>query len=517
MVLKCSHYKYHTDENKCTGSYEECIKGVDCKSGNDTSHCFVVWEEGGRGVIGAGCNYNYNNTNEVCYSDCIGQPKGKLHYCCCTEDFCNSKFKLPPAMPIKAPENEDPQGNQTAKNNSDLSWSAFPILMMFVVICALVYKHTRRHRRKSSIRRSESGDGAGIRLKDNSHQSTQFHELYEHGDFNRNQNNNINSRGQQTVITMRNQNNTNFINRQVGVETDKIDLSNIELLEVIGSGRFGTVHRAHLDNTTVAVKITSFKDNQSYANELQIYSLPKLRHPNILSFIASDEHLDPEHYCLILEYAPNGSLHNFLKESIVDWDQFLHITLGVVTGLAHLHESDIAHRDFKSKNVLLKHDLTPCITDFGVATILDTTAGSQTSQPKKYLQVGTPRYMAPEVLECSVSFTKSSFTKIDVYALSLVVWELLTRTSPLRIPGQDMVVDYNRDYQLPFEEFVGPQPTIDLMRQVVVVDKIRPPMREEWRSFPALYRAIEDGWEYDHDARISASCFLERVESLRVE
>ncbi|MCZ8632476.1 MAG: protein kinase, partial [Spiroplasma sp. Tabriz.8] len=74
---------------------------------------------------------------------------------------------------------------------------------------------------------------------------------------------------------------------------------------------------------------------------------------------------------------------------------------------------------------------SPCITDFGVAEMLDITSGSQIEHRKKFLQVGTPRYMAPEVLECSVTFTKTSFTKIDVYALSLVLWELLSRCYPL--------------------------------------------------------------------------------------
>jgi len=74
-------------------------------------------------------------------------------------------------------------------------------------------------------------------------------------------------------------------------------------------------------------------------------------------------------------------------------------------------------------------------------------------------------------------------------------------------------------YRLPFEDQVGSNPDINTMRQVVVCDKLRPPFRECWSYYPLsrMSQAIIDGWEYDHDARISASCFVERIESLPMQ
>ncbi len=149
---------------------------------------------------------------------------------------------------------------------------------------------------------------------------------------------------------------------------------------------------------------------------------------------------------------PSGSLHDYLKSSTVSWNEMCKIAHSISRGLAHLHEEllpkgqqdmklAVAHRDFKSKNVLLKEDLTACIGDFGLALIFE---------PDKEIadtgQVGTKRYMAPEVLDGAITYSRESFLRIDMYACGLVLWELASRCS---IPGPGGVVA--REYELPFE------------------------------------------------------------------
>lgn len=97
-------------------------------------------------------------------------------------------------------------------------------------------------------------------------------------------------------------------------------------------------------------------------------------------------------------------------------------------GLAHLHEEDggkpaVAHRDFKSKNVLLKADMSACIADFGLALVFVCGRGCGDAHG----QVGTRRYMAPEVLDGAINFTKDAFLRIDMYACALVLWEISSR------------------------------------------------------------------------------------------
>ena len=87
-------------------------------------------------------------------------------------------------------------------------------------------------------------------------------------------------------------------------------------------------------------------------------------------------------YWILSEYYDHGSLSDYLKGHLVSWPEALRIAEGVARGLAHLHEEAplcraagvgqkpaVAHRDFKSKNVLLRRDLTPCVADFGLALI----------------------------------------------------------------------------------------------------------------------------------------------------
>lgn len=105
-----------------------------------------------------------------------------------------------------------------------------------------------------------------------------------------------------------------------------------------------------------------------------------MKHPNILEFIGVEKHLDQSEYWLITAYHSYGSLCDYLKAHTVTWSDLCKISESMARGLMHLHEEipaskadglkpAVAHRDFKSKNVLLKSDLTACIADFGLALV----------------------------------------------------------------------------------------------------------------------------------------------------
>lgn len=123
-----------------------------------------------------------------------------------------------------------------------------------------------------------------------------------------------------------------------------------------------------------------------------------------------------------------GSLCDYLKAHTLTWAEAWRIAACVARGLAHLHEEGggkpaVAHRDFKSKNVLLKSDMSACIADFGLALIF--VPGRACGDA--HGQVGTRRYMAPEVLDGAINFTKDAFLRIDMYACALVLWEIVSR------------------------------------------------------------------------------------------
>lgn len=127
---------------------------------------------------------------------------------------------------------------------------------------------------------------------------------------------------------------------------------------------------------TVAVKAYRQQAFESFKHEYCIYSLPELKHENILRLLGFEERqiVPPSlEYCLIFDYYENGSLYEYLKNRTVSFPELLKICLGIAAGLAHLHNSDtsiVVHRDIKSKNVLLRSDLTACISDFNLAIVL---------------------------------------------------------------------------------------------------------------------------------------------------
>jgi activin receptor type-2 len=204
-----------------------------------------------------------------------------------------------------------------------------------------------------------------------------------------------------------------------------------------------------------------------------------------------------------------------LKAHTVTYVDLLRIAEGIARGLTYLHEElpdkgqglkpSVAHRDFKSKNVLLKPDLTACIADFGLALVF------QPNEPANEAlgQVGTRRYMAPEVLEGAISFSRDALLRIDMYACGLVLWELVSRCT-----DQDGEVG---NYQLPFEEEIGPHPSLEDIQEVVCQAKKRPEIKESWRRHAGLRTICEtivECTDADAEARLSASCVEERLSSL---
>uniref|UniRef100_A0A2K6F959 Serine/threonine-protein kinase receptor n=1 Tax=Propithecus coquereli TaxID=379532 RepID=A0A2K6F959_PROCO len=163
-------------------------------------------------------------------------------------------------------------------------------------------------------------------------------------------------------------------------------------------------------------------------------------------------------------------------------------------------------QDIKSKNVLLKNNLTACIADFGLALKFE--AGK--SAGDTHGQVGTRRYMAPEVLEGAINFQRDAFLRIDMYAMGLVLWELASRCT-----AADGPVD---EYMLPFEEEIGQHPSLEDMQEVVVHKKKRPVLRDYWQKHAGmamLCETIEECWDHDAEARLSAGCVGERITQMQ--
>lgn len=170
----------------------------------------------------------------------------------------------------------------------------------------------------------------------------------------------------------------------------------VELIEIKARGRFGCIWKAQMNSTVVAVKVFPLQDRQSWQNEREFYSLPHVgSHDCILHFIGAEKRCMMSELWLITHYHERGSLYDYLKGSTVTVKELFAIASSMCRGLAFLHsvvssggseKPSVAHRDIKSRNILLKLDSTACIADFGLALILSQNPGDVHGQVFLYLE-----------------------------------------------------------------------------------------------------------------------------------
>ncbi|KAG6940018.1 activin A receptor type 1C, partial [Chelydra serpentina] len=293
----------------------------------------------------------------------------------------------------------------------------------------------------------------------------------------------------------------------------------IVLQEIVGKGRFGEVWRGKWCGEDVAVKIFSSRDERSWFREAEIYQTIMLRHENILGFIAADNKDNGTwtQLWLVSEYHEQGSLFDYLNRNAVTIDGLIKLALSIASGLAHLHmeivgtqgKPAIAHRDLKSKNILVKKNETCAIADLGLAVRHD--AVLNTIDIPQNPRVGTKRYMAPEILDDIMNMSIfESFKRADMYSLGLVYWEISRRCS---IGG---IIE---EYQLPYYDVVPSDPSIEDMRRVVCEQKLRPNIPNQWQSCEALRimgRIMRECWYANGAARLTALRIKKTISQLCV-
>ncbi|XP_045875650.1 activin receptor type-1C isoform X2 [Meles meles] len=208
---------------------------------------------------------------------------------------------------------------------------------------------------------------------------------------------------------------------------------------------------------------------------------------------------------LVSEYHELGSLYDYLNRNIVTVAGMIKLALSIASGLAHLHmeivgtqgKPAIAHRDIKSKNILVKKCETCAIADLGLAVKHDSVLN--TIDIPQNPKAGTKRYMAPEMLDDTMNVNIfESFKRADIYSLGLVYWEIARRCS---------VGGIVEEYQLPYYDMVPSDPSIEEMRKVVCDQKFRPSIPNQWQSCEALRvmgRIMRECWYANGAARLTA-------------
>ncbi|OMO64898.1 hypothetical protein COLO4_31710 [Corchorus olitorius] len=192
----------------------------------------------------------------------------------------------------------------------------------------------------------------------------------------------------------------------------------------LGEGGFGEVYKGTLSNgQEIAIKRLSRGSGQGaeeFKNEAVLVA--KLQHRNLVRVLGFC--LEGEEKILIYEFVPNKSLDYFLfdpaKQGELDWSRRYKIIGGAARGILYLHEDSrfrIIHRDLKASNILLDGDMTPKISDFGLARIF----GVDQTQATTRRVVGTYGYMSPEYVMHGQFSVKS-----DAYSFGVLVLEIVS-------------------------------------------------------------------------------------------
>ncbi|MFS7966417.1 putative protein kinase RLK-Pelle-CrRLK1L-1 family [Helianthus anomalus] len=194
---------------------------------------------------------------------------------------------------------------------------------------------------------------------------------------------------------------------------------------VIGEGGFGKVYKGRISGEeaghVVAIKRLDSMSNQGELEfRAEINMLSKLRHCHLVSLIGyCDENKE---MILVYDFMPNGTLSHHLHkaDTPLSWVTRLNIAIGAARGLDYLHtgvgtQYGVIHRDVKSSNILLDHNWSAMISDFGLSKI------SPTNQSNSFVDAsvkGTFGYLDPEYF-----YTRKLTRKTDVYAFGVVLFE----------------------------------------------------------------------------------------------
>jgi len=212
------------------------------------------------------------------------------------------------------------------------------------------------------------------------------------------------------------------------------------IVRIIASGGMGTVYEAEQDRPrrTVALKVMSWgtaSESTRRRFEFEAEALARLRHQGIAQLYAAvlPEDVGAEVPYIVMEYVPRArSITAYSRAEKLSRSDLLELFAAVCDAVHHGHQRGVIHRDLKPANILVNDDGNPKIIDFGVARLSDRDTSRVGPHTQAGQMVGTMSCMSPEQV---LADPDDLDTRSDVYALGVVLYELLSLHPPYEVNG----------------------------------------------------------------------------------
>ena len=256
----------------------------------------------------------------------------------------------------------------------------------------------------------------------------------------------------------------------------------LEIMEVAGQGGMGTIYKARqpqLDRF-VALKVLSpelGKDPafaQHFSREAR--ALAKLNHSSIVRVF--DFGQVGGFYYFLMEYVDGATLRDLIHQKPIPMEEAQRIVIEVCHALQYAHDEGVVHRDIKPSNIMLDKKGRVKIADFGVAGLMGKKIKDAAGGGPSMVFMGTPAYMAPEQGDDPAKVDR----RADIYALGMVLYEMLTRVLPAGKP-----------------EPPSHKPGVDSRLDQIVMRALEKAPRRRYQNANEFRSAVEEAAGYFHN------------------
>ncbi|MCB0153264.1 MAG: serine/threonine protein kinase, partial [Anaerolineae bacterium] len=267
-----------------------------------------------------------------------------------------------------------------------------------------------------------------------------------------------------------------------------------ELKEIVGAGGMASIYKGYDDKLSrwVAVKVVPIPAAEGGEEVMlerfrqEAKAIAALRHRNILTIYSYGEERGWAY--IVMEYVPGGSLKDrMVARPLFTWQEALTIIIPVAQALAFAHQRQIIHRDIKPANILMPQDDWPLLADFGLAKMQQSSGNSPNlTMPGQVL--GTMAYAAPEQIAPEHAQGLKIDSRVDIYSLGIVLYELLTGKLPFKGDNAfDLLMARLIDMPIPLREA---NPNVPSIFSAILNKALAPEPNERYQLMDDFAQAL---------------------------